>query len=146
MPYFVRQPYAQRQAPQCTKTRSDEPDILALASSVLASAGGAEGRLRIREPLRPGEQGAMVLDLALEKGAPPLTVRLSASDLVEDNRRIGSDAIRIAPSILTVPARASAEVTVTVQAPLDAQPGLYTGTLSVAGDENFSASFQVQVR
>lgn len=87
----------------------------------------------------------MVLDLALEKGGPPLTVRLSASDLVGDDRRIGSDAIRIAPSILTVADRATAEVTVTVQAPLDARPGLYAGTFFVTGDENFSASFQVQV-
>jgi hypothetical protein len=126
--------------------RFDETDVLELAKDVLASADGAERPFRIRDPLRPGGQGAMVLNLASEKGTPPLAVSLTASDLVGGSSRIASDSIRISPSTLTVPAGASADVTVTVLAPPDARPGLYAGTLSATGDETFSVPFQAEVR
>jgi hypothetical protein len=87
----------------------------------------------------------MVLDLSLEEGAPPLRVSLSASDLIADGARMPSQSIEIAPSTLTVPAGASAEVTVTILTPPDARPGLYAGTLSVTGDEHFSAPFEAEV-
>jgi hypothetical protein len=88
----------------------------------------------------------MVLDLALEEGAPPLRVSLSASDLVADGARMPSQSIEIVPSTLTVPVDASAEVTVTVLTPPDARPGLYAGTLSVTGDDRFLAPFEAEVR
>jgi hypothetical protein len=125
--------------------RFDETDVLELAKDVLASADGAERPFRIRDPLRPGGQGAMVLNLASEKGTPPLAVSLTASDLVGGSSRIASDSIRISPSTLTVPAGASAEVTVTVLAPTHVRPGLYAGTVSATGDESFAIPFQVEV-
>jgi hypothetical protein len=148
VPYFVRQPYAQLHARRQKEPRSDEIDVLELAKDVLAleSAEGPERRFRIRDPLRPGGQGAMVLNLAPEKGAPPLTIRLTAGDLIGAGSRIASESVRISPSTLTLPAGASAEVTVTVLAPPDARPGLYTGTVSATGDEAFSVPFQVEVR
>ena len=88
----------------------------------------------------------MVLDLASEKGTPSLAVSLTASDLVGGGSRIASELIRISPSTLTVPAGASAEVTVTVLAPPGVRPGVYTGTISVTGDEFFAIPFQVEVR
>jgi hypothetical protein len=148
VPYFVRQPYAQLHAPHQKEPRSDEIDVLELAKDVLAleSAESPERRFRIRDPLRPGGQGAMVLNLAPEKGAPTLTISLTASDLIGAGSRIASESVRISPSILTLPAGASAEVTVTVLAPPDARPGLYAGTVSATGDEAFSVPFQAEVR
>ena len=146
VPYFIRQPYAQMGAQHQSKPRFDETDVLELAKDVLASADGEERRFRIRDPLRPGGQGAMVLSLAAEKGTPPLAVSLTASDLVGGSSRIASDSIRISPSTVTVPAGASADVTVTVLAPPDARPGLYAGTVSVTGDETFSVPIQAEVR
>jgi hypothetical protein len=145
VPYFVRRPYSQAEAPQRTESRDDERDILALARDVLAAADRAEPRFRIRDPLRPGEKGFMVLDLTLEKGAPPLRVSLSATDLVAGRARIPSHSIEIVPSSLTVPVGASAEATVAILTPLDARPGLYAGTLSVTGDDHFSVPFEAEV-
>jgi hypothetical protein len=146
MPYFVRKPYAEAEAPQRRQARDEQRDVLALAQEVLTSAVRAEPRLRIRDPLRPGEKGEMVLELTAEKGAAPLRVSVSASELVGDRSRISSDSIHVVPSTLTVPAGASADVKVTVLAPLGAAPGLYAGTLSVTGDDNFSAPFEAEVR
>jgi hypothetical protein len=135
-------------APRQTEPDSGELDVLELAKSVLASesAGGPERRFSVRRPLRPGGEGAMVLNLAIENGAPPLTIGLTASDLVGGGSRIASDSIRISPSTLTVRPGVSADVTVTVVAPSDAQPGPYAGTVSATGDESFAIPFQVQVR
>jgi hypothetical protein len=146
VPYFVRKPFAQAEAPQVTQPRYEERDILALAQEVLAWDNRAEPRFRIRDPLRPGQRGVMVLDLTLKKCAPPLRVSLSVSDLVADSARIPSHSIEINPSTLTVPAGASAEVTVTILTPLDTRPGLYTGTISVTGDDNFSVPVEAVVR
>jgi hypothetical protein len=88
----------------------------------------------------------MVLDLILEKCAPPLRVSLSANDLVADRARIPSHCIEIVPSTLTVSAAASAEVAVTILTPLDTRPGLYAGTISVTGEDNFSVSIEAEVR
>jgi hypothetical protein len=145
VPYFVRKPYAQAEAPQWTQPGYEERDVLALAQEVLASADRAEVRFRIRDPLRPGEKGAMVLELSLENGAAPQRVSISASDLVGDRSRIPSASILVVPSTLTVPVGASAEVTVMVLAPFGTQPGLYTGTFSVTGDDTISAAFEVEV-
>jgi uncharacterized membrane protein len=68
------------------------------------------------------------------------------SDLVGDSARIPSHSIEIVPSTLTVSAGASAEVTVTIVTPLDTRPGLYTGTISVTGDDNFSVPVEAEVR
>jgi hypothetical protein len=68
------------------------------------------------------------------------------SDLVADSARIPSHSIEINPSTLTVPAGASAEATVTILTPLDTRPGLYTGTISVTGDDNFSVPVEAVVR
>jgi hypothetical protein len=135
---------APREADPC----SDAIDVLELAKDVLALelGGSAEHRFRIRDPLRPGGHGAMVLSLAPERGAPPLTISLTAGDLVAGCSRIASDSIRISPSTLTVVAGDSADVTVTVLVPADARPGLYGGTLAATGDEAFSVLFQAEVR
>jgi hypothetical protein len=145
VPYFVRKPFAQAEAPQRTQPPYEERDVLALAQEVLAS-DRAGPRFRVRDPLRPGQKGAIVLDLTLEEGAPPLRVSLSVNDLVADRARIPSRSIEIVPSTLTVPAGASAEVTVTILTPLDTRPGFYTGTISVTGDDNFSVPVEAEVR
>lgn len=145
MPYFVRQPYARAEAPQTTDPGPGERDVLDIAREVLASAS-MRPPFRIREPLRPGGAGEMVLELTAEDGAGPLRVSLAASDLVGNGRRIPSNAIRVVPSSLTVPAGGSADVTVTVTTPPGASPGLYAGTLSMTGDDTFSTPFEAEVR
>jgi hypothetical protein len=138
VPYFVRRP----------DDRPVETDILELAKGVLALEAGEVGKrpFRIREPLRPGGQGAMVLELALDKGLPAQKINLAASDLVGDASRIASDSIQVSPSTLTLPPGAPADITVTVQAPPGARPGLYAGTVSATGDESFAIPFQVEIR
>jgi hypothetical protein len=149
VPYFVRRPYAAPVAQQSkTDDRPVETDILELAKDVLALEAGEVGKrpFRIREPLRPGGQGAMVLELALDKGLPAQKINLAASDLVGAASRIGSDSIQVSPSTLTLPPGAPADITVTVQAPPGARPGVYAGTVSATGDESFAIPFQVEIR
>ena len=84
VPYFVRQPYVTPvSAPPQTEDRSSGTDILELAKNVLAfETGEGENRpFRIRDPLRPGGQGAMILELALDHGSPARTINLAASEL-----------------------------------------------------------------
>src|SRR5271166_4030021 len=135
-------------APRQTDDRSSEADILELAKNVLAfEAGEGEKRLfRIRDPLRPGGQGAMVLELALDNDSPARTINLAASELSGTGSRIASDSIWISPSTLTLRAGAPADITVTVRAPPGAPSGLYSGTVTVTGDESLAIPFQVEVR
>lgn len=144
MPYFVREPYARAEAPP--PPRAEEADVLDIAREVLASASRGEPRFRIRDPLRPGGVGEMVIELSAASGAPPLKVSLAASDLVGPRGRISSDAIEVVPSSLTVLPGTSADVRITVAPPPGAAPGLYAGTLAVTGDEALSAPFEAEVR
>jgi hypothetical protein len=149
VPYFVRQPYViPVSAPRQTDDRSSGTDILELAKNVLAFEAGEGEKLpfRIREPLRPGGQGAMLLELALDTGSPARTISLTPSDLSGTGSRIASDSIGISPSTLTLRTGAPADITVTVRAPPGARPGLYAGTVSATGDESFEIPFQVEVR
>jgi hypothetical protein len=145
VPYFVRQPYTMPAA--APRQTEDATDILELAKNVLAlEAGDRETPpFRIREPLRPGGQGAMVLELALDAGSPSRTISLAASDLSGTGSRIASDSIRISPSMLTLRTGAPVDIRVTVRAPPGVQPGLYDGTISAAGDDSFAIPFQVEV-
>ncbi|TDL72393.1 hypothetical protein E2L08_16870, partial [Palleronia sediminis] len=72
----------------------------------------------------------MLLDLALEPGEGPVTVTLSAGDMVGPGGRIPAGAVHISPASLTLRSGAPAEVEVAVSAPADAAPGRYAGTLS----------------
>lgn len=148
MPYFIRQPYGTASAPRETDDGSAGIDILEVAKDVLAfeTGDGEKRRFRIRGPLRPGGQGVMVLELALHEGSPVRTINLAASDLVGARSRIASDSIRISPSTLTLPPDVPADITVMVQAPAEARPGLYAGTVFATGDESFVVPFQVEVR
>src|SRR5438874_2400845 len=94
---------------------------------------------------KPGDRGAMVLELALDEDTPSVTISLTASDLVGPGLRIPAEAVQICPSALTLFAGASAEVTVTVLAPPDARPGLYAGILSATGDDIFTIGVQAEV-
>jgi hypothetical protein len=148
VPYFVRQPYVTRVcAPPQTDDRSSGTDILELAKNVLSfEAGEGEiGPFRIRVPLQPGGQGAMVLELALDNGSPARAISLAASELSGAGSPIAPDSIWINPSTLTLRAGAPADITVTVRAPSGARPGLYSGTVSVTGDESLAIPFQVEV-
>jgi hypothetical protein len=145
VPYFVRQPYvAPASAP---RQPEDSADILELAKSVLAREAGDREKppFRIREPLRPGGRGAMVLELALDAGSPARTISLVASDLSRAGSRIASDSIRICPSTLTLRTGVPVDIRVTVSAPPGVQPGRYDGTISAAGDDSFAIPFQVEV-
>jgi hypothetical protein len=148
MPYFIRQPYPRIAASRGNGDSSAETDILELAQNVLASetGDGVTRPFRIRDALRPGGFGAMVLELALERASPACTINLAASDLIGAGSWIGSKAVRISPPTLTFSTSAPADVTVTVQAPSEARPGLYAGTVSATGDETFAIPFQVEVR
>jgi hypothetical protein len=53
--------------------------------------------------------------------------------------------VRVSPSALTLLPDASAAVEVTVSAPPEAPPGLYSGTLSASGDEAFTLVFEAEV-
>jgi hypothetical protein len=149
VPYFVRKPYVTPvSAPRQTDDRSSGTDILELAKNVLAfeASEGEKRPFRIRDPLRPGGQGAMVLELALATGSPARSISLAASDLSGNDSRIASDSIWISPSTLTLQAGVPVDVTVTVRAPPGVRPGLYAGTVSATGDESFAIPFQVEVR
>ena len=148
MPYFIRQPYARTAVSRGNGDPSAETDILELARDVLASETGEDltRPFRIRDPLRPGGLGTMVLELALDGASPACTVDLAASDLTGAGSRIGSNSVRISPSTLTLPIGAPADVAVTVQAPPEARPGLYAGTIFATGEETFAIPFQVEIR
>ena|SRR6266850_6117001 len=147
LPYFIRRLYAETNAPHETESRTDEVDLLDLAKDVLTleTARAAEGQFRLRDPLKPGDRGAMVLELQLDEGTPSVTIGLTASSLVGPGLRIPAESVQICPSALTLFAGASAEVTVTVLAPPDAPPGLYAGILSATGDETFTIGIQAEV-
>jgi hypothetical protein len=87
----------------------------------------------------------MVLDLALDNAGPPLAISLTASDLVGPGSHISANSVSISPSNFTLFPEASAEIEVTVSAPPDARPGLYTGTLSASGDEPFIVVLEAEV-
>ncbi len=148
MPYFIRRPYAETGALRRTESRADEVDLLDLAKDVLTLelSRAADGQFRLRDPLQPGERGAMVLEMAVDEGTPPITISLTASDLVGPGSRISAESVQISPSTLTLFSGISAEVAVTVLAPADARPGVYTGTLSATGDETFAVGIQAEVR
>ncbi|WOJ91214.1 hypothetical protein RZS28_08095 [Methylocapsa polymorpha] len=132
---------------QRTEGSADEPDLLQLAKNVLAVETGQaiEAPFRLRDALQPGGCGAMVLELALDEYASPLTINITASALVGAGSRIGVDSIWISPSTVTLRPAEPAQITVTIVAPLDARPGLYVGTLSATGDETFVAPLQAEI-
>lgn len=134
--------------PRVTDDPSSEMDILELAKDVLALEMGEDAKrsFRVRHPIQSGGHGTIVLELALDRDLPARTIRLAASDLLSPGSRIASDSVRVAPSRFTLPAGGSIDITVTVQAPPDARPGLYAGTVSATGDEIFVIPFQVEVR
>jgi hypothetical protein len=148
LPYFIRRPYVENSALRQKEGRAEEADLLDLAKDVLSLETGldAEDQFCLRGPLEPGGSGAMVLELTLDAGTTPLTISLAATDLVGPGSRITAESVRISPSTLTLSTGASAEVTVTVQAPPDARPGLYTGIISATGDETFGIGIQAEVR
>jgi hypothetical protein len=148
MPYFIRQPYVPIPPPRATDDRSGETDILKLARDVLASEldEGKQRPFRIRDRIPPGKRGTMVLELALDRNLPARKIGFAASDLVSADSRIDSGSVCIAPSTLILPAGGSADITVTVEAPPAARPGLYVGTVSAIGDETFAIPIQVEVR
>jgi hypothetical protein len=147
VPYFKRRLYFETNAPQPTERYSEEIGFLQVARDVLSlEAGEAAGPFRLCGPLQPGSRGVMVLDLALDKGGPPLAVSLTAGDLVGPASRIPADLVRISPSTITLFPDASAEVEVTVSAPRDARPGVHAGTISGTGDEAFIVVLEAEVR
>ena len=148
MPYFIRRPYAEASALREPGSPAEEVDLLDLAKNVLSLETGraVEGQFRLREPLQPGNSGTMVLELALNEGTTSVTISLAASDLVGSDSRIAAESVGISPSTFTLFTGAFAEVTVTVQAPPDASPGLYTGSLSATGDDTFAIGIQAEVR
>lgn len=148
MPYFIRRPYAETSALRQMESRADEVDLLDLAKDVLTLETGrtAEGQFCLRDPLEPGERGAMVLEMAVDEATPPITISLTASDLVGPGSRISAESVRVSPSTLTLFTGISADVTVTVLAPADARPGVYRGTLSATGDESFTVGIQAEVQ
>ena len=70
MPYFIRRPYAETTALREPKSPADEVDLLDLAKNVLSMETGpaVEGPFRLRHPLKPGDSGTMILELALDEG------------------------------------------------------------------------------
>ncbi len=147
MPYFIRRPYAETTALREPKSPADEVDLLDLAKNVLSMETGpaVEGPFRLRHPLKPGDIGTLILELALDEGTASVKVSLAASNLIGPGSRIAAESVRISPSTITLSTGAPAEVTVTVQAPADARAGLYTGTLSATGDDTFAIGIQAEI-
>ena len=139
MPYFTRQPYAAPAKP------AEAPDILALAADVLASETGAamQGPFRLRNPLRAGHSGRMVLGFTAE-GAP-VAARLSVSDLTGPGGRIPAANVKVDPPALALAPGQSQDVSVTVTAPAGLTPGLYTGRISAPEGGGFSAPVEVTI-
>lgn len=142
MPYFTRQPYA---APAKPVDVHDAPDILALASKVLAEETGAalQGPFRLRTPLRAGQSGRMVLGFTAE-GAP-VAARLSVTDLTGPGGRIPAENLRVDPPALALTPGQSADVTITVTAPQGLPPGLYAGRITAPDVGGFSAPVEVTI-
>jgi hypothetical protein len=146
MPYFTRRSYAEMLQPAAAPALP--PDMLALARNILSAErdGAGQGPFRLRAPLRPGEQGRMVLDLSLVKGSEPLSLHLAPGDLVGPGGRIRAEAVRIDPAGVTLRPGAPAEVTVTIVAPAEAPPGCYAGALAASGGESFQIPIEAEIR
>lgn len=146
MPYFKRMSYAEAKALREGARPEPTVDVLALARDVLATeTGDGAPPLRLRAPLRPGTRGRMAIDLSLEPGVPSLTVSLVASDLVGPAGRIPASLVSIAPATMTLQPGVGTAVEVSIEAPASIQPGSYTGTLSLSGDEAFRLSVTAMV-
>jgi hypothetical protein len=147
LPYFIRRPYAEVMALRQPKNPADEVDLLDLAKNVLSMETGpaVDGPFRLRRPLQPGDSGTMILELMVDEGTASVTISLAASNLIGPGSRIAAESVRISPSTISLSTGVPAEVTVTVQVPPDARPGLYTGALSATGDDTFAIGIQAEI-
>jgi hypothetical protein len=147
MPYFQRKPFADLIS---ATSAGAEPgaalDILELAAGVLAQeTGNGPARFRLRETLTPGGIGTMVLSLAQDEGAQPITIRLSPGDLVGPSGRIPASQVTLDPDCVVFGSGGERDVRVTVAAPPGTAPGIYAGTLTSADDAGLLIPFDVPV-
>ena len=147
VPYFKRLPYAQTRTTQAGAPAAGTGDVMDVARAVLASATGAapDGTLRLRAVLRPGMQGALRADVALDRDGPPRTIRLAVSDLVGPGSRIPADRIRVAPAMLDLQPGSSAEVEISIAAPEGVQPGIHAGLLTGSGEDAFACRIEAEI-
>jgi hypothetical protein len=148
MPYFKRRPYAEREARASDPPPAAREDFLALARAALSGTESADAQVpfRVRGPIRPGGSGAMTLELALEADGPPVAVTLSAGDLLGSAMRIPAPSVRILPPTVTLSPGATIPVDVTIDVPKDTLPGLYAGTVMLAGAEARAIAIEAEIR
>lgn len=142
MPYFIRRPYA---ATAGQAEPAVMPDVVALAGEVLALETGAPGAspFRVRNPLRPGTTGRLVLGLTADQA--PVATRMSVTDLHGSDGVIPSSCLAFDPPDLTIPSGQSRDVTVSCAVPEGVKPGLYRGWITAAGANGFRAPVEVTV-
>lgn len=109
---------------------------------------GADGAasLAMPQPIAPG--GSLSVPMTLENAAdsPTDTFRFHCSDLLsEHGARLAAAQIGFSPDELSIPARSSATVQITVTVPADAAPGTYSGLLLASQLEQVRAVLTVQV-
>lgn len=152
MPYFTREPYAERErrapaAPPAAPPAARE-DFLALAQAALSYPQGTdkEAPFKVRAPVRPGGRGVMTLELVLEGEGPPAAVTLSAGDLLGPAMRIPAASVRVAPAAVTLSPGTATLVDVTIDVPKEALPGRYAGAIMLAGAETRAIAIETEIR
>jgi hypothetical protein len=155
MPYFQRKPYAQtpQQVPSAGAAAdlaaglAEAPDILQIASGVLSEQPlpAATGPFRLRQPIRAGQSGTMVLTLWNDGGAESVVTRLVAGDLLGPGGRIPAAQVRVEPAAVSLSAGSACDVRVTVTASPGTMPGLYLGQLQGDGVSGIAIPVEVPV-
>ncbi|NHZ37158.1 COG1470 family protein [Massilia rubra] len=108
--------------------------------------GDATASLTMPQPIAPG--GSLSVPMTLENAAdvPTATLRFHCSDLLsESGARLAAVQIGFAPEELSIPARGSATVLITVSVPPDAAPGTYSGLLLASQLDQVRAVLTVRV-
>lgn len=102
--------------------------------------------LAMPRPIAPGASLSVPMTLENAADAPTETLRFHCSDLLGANgARLAASQIGFTPAELSIPARGSATVQISVSVPSDAAPGSYAGLLLASKLDQVRAVLTVQV-
>lgn len=143
MPYFVRKPFEKQLADTNTcvvDNAGDENPFSDLARLVLSTETGKhqtlDGPFRCRRPCSPGSVANLTLSLSADTNGGPVSVELLPGDLHGPQARIiPATSLRVNPDSVLVRPGQSAEIVVSLDAPLGVSPGLYRGRIAGTGSE-----------
>ncbi len=153
MPYFERRPYREMMTEDAAARGGVAPEeaFAGLAREVLSSETAPrqaiDGPFRVVRPTAPGETGRLTLSIAADERGGPLTLDFTADDLrgPEPGAAIPAGNIAVAPATASVRPGGAVDVTVTIQAPKDAAPGLYRGRIRGEGTEPLALAVEIEI-